>query len=135
MAFRRPLKGTLCIIHENKRYVVTFPTVFFYFLFLSKSLVIVSRGTLCKSCSASYNIIAINIARTIIFIYIEDTKNQLFSVKELVNSFLSLSNDEIVYFIPRKCFFVSLKKITNRSSYLLNKPFKLNSLDAIFCLR
>lgn len=70
----------------------------------SKSLVIVNRGTLCKSCSASYNI-AINIANNN-FSYVSKTlRVSCFSVeRDSPNSFPSLSGDEIVHYIPQKCF-------------------------------
>lgn len=47
MAFRRPLEGTLFIIHENKRYVVSFHLVVFYRFHQNA---VISRGTSCTCC-------------------------------------------------------------------------------------
>lgn len=52
-----------------------------FFFFSSKSLVIVSQGTLCKSCSASYNI-AINIANNNFRIYRRHWKSAAFCRKD-----------------------------------------------------
>lgn len=55
--------------------------LFYGFFFSSKSLVIVSQGTLCKSCSASYNI-AINIADNNFHIYRRHWKSAAFCQKD-----------------------------------------------------
>lgn len=83
----------------------TFPTDFFRNRY--SSLV---RGTLCKSCSASYNI-AINIANNNFHTCSKTLKVSCFLSKWVSQFF---SGDEIVHFIP-----VSLKEITDRSFLLV----------------
>lgn len=98
---------------------------FFFLLFVE----IVSRKLVeehCANlCSASYNI-AINIANCK-FSYISETlRVSCFLSKGIVNSspvFSSVTKSHIASLGS-----VSLKEIADRSCYLLNKPFKLNSI-------
>lgn len=96
----------------------------FFFFSSSKSLVIVNRGTLCKSCSASYNI-AINIANNN-FSYVSKTlRVSCFPSKGIVLPRLfQVTKSNISSHRSVSPFFI--KEIADRSSYLWNKPFELN---------